>query len=59
MNIEIRVTMDIPAIAASPYAPAATFSKMVATLASPCRVSDGVPPPIISLMKASVGVKFL
>ena len=40
--------MDIPAIAASPYAPAATFSKMVATLASPCRVSDGVPPPILS-----------
>ena len=44
----MRFTIDIPAIAASPYAPAATLSNIVAKLPSPCRSNDGVPPIQIS-----------
>ena len=55
----MRVTMLMPAMAASPKAPAATLSISVAILPSPCLDSEGVPPKIISLAKARVGVKLL
>lgn len=35
MNIQTRVTIDIPAMAASPKLPAATFNKIVDPDASP------------------------
>ena len=41
--------MDIAAMAASPYAPAAMFSKTTDMHPSPCRDNDGVPPANISL----------
>ena len=43
-SMEMRLTMLMAAMAESPKAPAATLSIIVATLASPCRDNEGLPP---------------
>ena len=51
MKKQKRPTIDMAAIAASPYFPATTLSASVDNEASPCRESDGVPPNTISFRK--------
>jgi hypothetical protein len=48
-NWNVRATMDIAAMAASPKGPATWFKEIIATLARACRLKEGSPPLKISL----------
>ena len=57
MKKQTRFTMLMPAMAASPNAPAATLRAMVEAAARPWRESEGVPPMTISFSSAKRGEK--
>ena len=51
----MRITMAMPAMAASPNGLAAMFTQVTEIEPAPCRISEGRPPPATSRMSSTSG----